>query len=188
MPINYKRRIFRPAAFSLRGAVPGRATVLVVLAGMLTFGTGAWLLLRPSQAPARSPATGHIGAAPMEIAVLDGATLRVHERVIRLAGILPPARGEACQTAAGAGFDCGVAATNALAALVQKGPLDCTLHGHDDMGRPLAMCRWAGGDLNMALVRAGWAHAEGGEPDMAAAETQARDGRRGLWGDGRTSW
>jgi len=38
------------------------------------------------------------------------------------------------------------------------------------------------------LVDAGWARADRSSPALAAAETTARDQRRGLWASGGNSW
>jgi endonuclease YncB( thermonuclease family) len=181
VPLNQKRRIFRPAGLPLRRvALPGRG-VLFALAGALALGGGVWLALEPSQAPARPPATGYLAAPPAQVRVVDGGTLRLQDRVVRLAGIDPPARGETCTAAGGATIDCGVAAANALAAMLQDGPTECTLHGHDAAGRPLAVCVSHGTEVNLALVTSGWARTDQTEPGLAAAEAAARTGRRGLW-------
>jgi endonuclease YncB( thermonuclease family) len=182
--LNQKRRIFRPARLPLRwAALPSPAMVLAFIGGALTLGSAVWVTLRPSQAPARLPAVGYLAADPSDVAVVDGATLRLHDRVVRLAGIDAPSRGEACHRPDGSGVDCGVAAANALAGLVRQYPVECTLRGHDAAGRPLARCTSHGTGLNLALVEAGWARAEPAEPDMSGAETEARAARRGLWAD-----
>jgi endonuclease YncB( thermonuclease family) len=182
--LNQKRRIFRPAGLPLRGAaVPSPGMVLAFIGGVLTLGCVVWMTLRPSQAPARLPAVGYLAADPSEVAVVDGATLRLHDRVVRLAGIEPPERGETCHRLDGAGFDCGVAAANTLAGMVRDYPVECTLRGHDAAGRPLATCTSHGTALNRALVEAGWARAEPAKSDMSGAETEARAARRGLWVD-----
>jgi len=185
--LNHKRRIFRPAIAPLRGtALPGRGWALALAGGALTLLAGVWMAVQPSQAPARPPYETSLAADTAQVAVLDGGTLRLGDRVVRLAGIDPPARGEACHGVDGAGFDCGVAAANALAALVRDGSVACTLRGHDRVGRPLGRCVSWGTALNLALVAAGWARADRTQSDLARAEDDARAGHRGLWaGAGR---
>jgi endonuclease YncB( thermonuclease family) len=134
------------------------------------------------------PPIGRVVADPAQIAVVDADTLRLSDRVVRLAGISVPERGQTCRDGSGQDFDCGVAAANALAALVRETPVDCQLHGSDRMGRALAVCEAGGRELNRALVDAGWARADHAGPDLQAAETAARSDRRGLWASGQNSW
>jgi endonuclease YncB( thermonuclease family) len=156
--------------------------LLAGLGGAATLGVAIWVGLQPSQAPARPPAVGYLAADPAQVAVVDGGTLRLNDRVVRLAGIDPPARGETCHAPDGGGFDCGVAAANALAALVRDAPVECNLRGHDGAGRPLAVCVSHGSDLNETLVAAGWARVEQAHSDLRSAEDQARAAKRGIWG------
>jgi|SRR5271165_5659693 len=163
-----------PVGFGLMGAVCLAGLVLAVMSSDL-FG----------RAP---PPVGQVVADPTQIAVVDADTLRLNDRVVRLAGIAVPQRGETCHDGSGQDFDCGVAAANALAALVREAPVDCQLHGADGMGRALAVCEAGGRELNRALVDAGWARADRSSPALAAAESAARSSRRGLWVSGQNSW
>jgi endonuclease YncB( thermonuclease family) len=113
------------------------------------------------------------------VAVVDGNTLRLADRVIRLDGVIPPARGQTCLARDGVAFDCGVAAANALAAMLRNGPVDCTLSGADRNGRPVATCSAGGQQLNRAVVAAGWARAA--DETLLAAEQRARAEQLGLW-------
>jgi len=185
VPLDRKRRIFRSPGLSLpRGGphLPNRATALAVLGCVALLSAGVWLLGRPSEAPANAPETGVLVATAA--AVLDGGTLRLGDRVVRLVGLTVPERGEYCSGTGSAAVDCGAAATNALAALVRDTRVECTWKGRDPVGRPLALCSARGVDLNLALVNAGWARASGEHPALLAAEQQARAARRGLWARG----
>ncbi len=175
MSLNHKRRIFR-SSVSPRGVLaPVLAVALVVPAGLWAFDL------------ASSAAGPRAAAMPQErmvadadrVAVVDGNTLRLADRVVRLDGIIPPARGETCHGGNGAAFDCGVAAANALASLLRQGPVDCTLLGRDAAGRPVATCSAGGEQLNRAVVPAGWARA--GDQALRAEEQRARAEHRGLW-------
>jgi endonuclease YncB( thermonuclease family) len=187
VPLDRKRRIFRPPTLSLpRGgpSMPNRATAVAVLGCVAILSAGVWLLGRPSEAPANAPETGVLAATAPGVAVLDGSTLRLGDRVVRLDGLSAPERGELCPGAGPAETDCGVAAANALAALVRDTRVECNWRGRDPVGRPLAVCSARGIDVNQALVRAGWARAGAGHPGMVAAEQQAKAARRGLWARG----
>lgn len=165
----------------LLAASGGAATILVVAA----------LLNRPSDAPARAPTESHLTAPAGASVALDGATLRVADRIVRLEGISAPARGSAChektsrETARAVGdqaIDCGTAAANALATLVARATVDCAIHGHDPQGRPFADCRSGGVRLSEALVRQGWAQADA--PALHPQQDIARAAQLGLWRTG----
>jgi endonuclease YncB( thermonuclease family) len=150
---------------------------------------GLVLAVMSSDLFGRAPApAGQVAADPAQIAVVDADTLRLSDRVVRLSGISVPTRGETCRDASGRDFDCGVAAANALAALVRETPVDCQLHGTDGMGRAFGVCEAGGRELNRALVDAGWARADRSSPALEAAESTARDQRRGLWASEDNSW
>jgi endonuclease YncB( thermonuclease family) len=153
----------------------------VALGILASAATAAWLARAPANAPVNRPPDS-LSAGPGQVAVLDGATLRLHERVVRLAGIIPPARGDICMGMDGAAFDCGAAAASRLAALVRNTLVICDVKGEDSMRRPFGTC-WSGGiDLARELVAAGWARADLGQSYLQEMETQARALHRGLWG------
>ncbi len=187
MPLHRPRRIFRAATLP----VPRRDFLLPLSLGLLGVlgAAGLVLAVMSSDLFGRAPPpAGQVAAEPAQIAVVDADTLRLRDRVVRLSGISVPARGETCRDGAGQRFDCGVAAANALAALVREAPVDCQLRGADGMGRAFAICEAGGRELNRALVDAGWARADRSSPALEAAETAARSGRRGLWASGDNSW
>ena len=144
----------------------------------------------PEAAIVRPQSPGdRLDAQPTQVAVVDAGTLRLQNRVVRLLGVEPPSRGTTCKASDGSGFDCGAAATNALAALVQLTPVACRLRGHDDMGRAYAICEASGTELNHAVIAAGWARADNLLPGLKSEEAVARAERRGLWAANRdASW
>lgn len=135
-------------------------------------------VLNPGDLLGSAPRSHEWRALPADVAVLDGETLRMGERIIRLHGLSVPPRGQAC----GAVADCGAAAAAELARLVRDRPLECRIYGRDGFGRGLGACRADGVDVNAALVGAGWARVEGsGMPALALIETAARGDARGMW-------
>jgi endonuclease YncB( thermonuclease family) len=171
----------RPAA--LRAvAAPSLGVVLTAACAVATLLVGIALFMHAADAPARAPAEGHVSAAASDLAVLDGETLRLGERVVRLEGISAPARGSLCQDAGQTVLDCGSAAANALSSLVRGSVVDCTIHGHDGHGRPVGDCLAAGRKLSAALVLDGWARAD--VADLREPEASARAARRGIWRSG----
>lgn len=178
--MNNKRRIFRsnagvrsllpPVGLGLGLAAAGSAATLLIVAS---------LFVRSSDAPARPPASSRVSAAADQLAVLDGDTLRVGEHVVRLEGIVAPARGSLCRGADDIELDCGSAAANALAALVRGRAVECAIHSHDGQGRPVGDCAAAGNRLSVALVQDGWARADAAT--LRELEAGARAAGRGVW-------
>jgi endonuclease YncB( thermonuclease family) len=133
---------------------------------------------------------GLLGSAPRdhewsalsaEVRVVDGDTLRLGDRTVRLAAIDAPERGQTCTDGARRAFDCGAAAAEALTRLVNGRSVICTVEGRDRFGRGLGTCRAGGAELNAGLVTSGWALAYDEDPQMAALEAEARRAGRGLW-------
>lgn len=194
MSLNHKRRIFR-SSFSLtrglsdrrlgRGAVFGLVAV-IGLAGMAA--AAHWWGVSPAlpgfmaswdaRAVGQAP-TGRMVADSSHVAVVDGTTLRLVDQVVRLDGVIAPVRGETCRARDGSVFDCGVAAANALAAMLRQGTVDCTLLGADGNGHPRAVCSAGGEMLNRAVVAQGWARAS--DDSLLPAERNARAEQRGVW-------
>jgi endonuclease YncB( thermonuclease family) len=185
MPIRPPRRIFRSssrASGRLGGGV--RPAVLVGLIGTL-LAVAVMLLALPDDLFGRVPPLREtLTVPPDQVAVVDGETLVLRQVVVRLQGIAAPPRGHPCAAADGTTTDCGVASTNALAALVRGHQVACRLDGRDRKGFAWGVCEAAGTELNRDLVRDGWARASNESPDFAAAEAEARRAGRGLWHDG----
>jgi endonuclease YncB( thermonuclease family) len=122
------------------------------------------------------------------IHVIDGDSLRMNGREIRLAGIDAPEYRQTCTDAAGTAWSCGKEARSALERLVQGGGVSCETAVEDRYGRALARCRGKAGDIAEALARQGWA--EGArdtrfkEPTAAIAE--AKRAKRGVWRGGHS--
>jgi endonuclease YncB( thermonuclease family) len=163
-------------------ALPSVGVVLAAAGGTVTLLIAASLFVHPSDAPARVPANSHVSATADQLAVVDGDTLRVGEHVVRLEGIVAPARGSVCHGAGQTQLDCGSAAANALSSLVRDSAVDCTIHGHDGQGRPTGNCIAAGRPLSATLVQDGWARAE--TAALREPEATARAAGRGIWHNG----
>ncbi len=138
----------------------------------------------PTQLFGNSPVEQDWGAAPTAVRVVDGDTLRLGDRIVRLRGLEAPPRGESCRDSGGRDFDCGAGSAEALSRLVAGRGVSCRVRGRDRFGRGLGRCELAGDgpELNGALVSAGWARA--GDSDLSGLEAAARAGGRGLWATG----
>ena len=175
MPIDRPRRIFR---HTLPRLDPRGAAVLLGLSVVVAGGVALAMLPYRSAPPASVATAEELTAHPSQVAVVDGGTLRLRDRVLRLQGITPPARGTVC---GGREEDCAAAATNALAALVKETPVACRVTGADRLGRSYAVCQARGTELNLAIVAAGWARADETQPALKRAEEAARAEHRGVW-------
>ena len=130
--------------------------------------------------PRRMISGGHHGA----ISVLDGDTLRIGKRTIRLLAIDAPETRQQCLDEAGRRWPCGQAASARLSQLVREPGLVCVSRAIDRFGRALAICSTnAVPDIGEALVGEGLAttYAGRGGDLYDGAEQEAREARRGMW-------
>ena len=110
------------------------------------------------------------------VRVVDGDTLALGSRRLRLIGIDAPELRQSCSRNT-ADYPCGQEAAAHLRDLV-KDQLECRTEGSDRYRRALVRCRSDGIDINMAMVRSGHAVAYG---DYQMAEAEARAKGAGLW-------
>lgn len=118
------------------------------------------------------------------VQVIDGDSLRIGERTVRLQGIDAVEFRQSCRAADGKEWRCGPEARKALAALIGKGGLACELHATDNFGRAVSTCSVKGvEDLGAALVARGWAVSGDGERegDYVAEQHAAQAAKRGIW-------
>lgn len=108
---------------------------------------------------------------------VDGDTLEVAGRRVRLAGIDAPELRQTCGAPAQQ-WPCGAAARTALEAAVERGTVHCAGRTRDVYHRLVAVCLAGEADLAGELVRAGLALSTG---RYSALEAEARATRRGLW-------
>lgn len=175
-----RRRLFRPAPAPRRWRGP-----VVALAGALMVAALSGLGL-PPDLMGSAPREQDWSALAAEVRVVDGDTLRLGDRTLRLAAVDAPERGQSCTDSAGRWFDCGAAAAEALSRLVNGRSVVCRVQGRDRFGRGLGYCHAGGAELNSGLVSAGWALAYDSDVAMTVLETEARLAGRGLWAGGFT--
>lgn len=116
------------------------------------------------------------------VRTIDGDTLSIGQRRIRLHGIDAPESAQNCQAHDGVLWNCGSKATAVLASLIIAG-VECVSLTVDRFGREVARCTNAQGeDVGAEMVRLGWAVAFiRYSRDYEELEVQAREGRLGLW-------
>jgi endonuclease YncB( thermonuclease family) len=110
--------------------------------------------------------------------IIDGDTLEVAKRRVRLAGIDAPERAQQCTDGAGKPTPCGEISRQTLADLVGRGAVRCVPIEQDRYGRVVASCTFNGADLGEVMVTAGRAVASG---RYAEFEADAKAARRGIW-------
>jgi len=113
--------------------------------------------------------------------VVDGDTLIVAGRKVRLLGLDAPEMDQTCRDGDGQDWACGDAARQGLWDLIGGGAVDCTGNGTDRYGRLLAICRLAGTDMGAELVRRGLAVSRGKYGDE---QTSANAESAGIWAGG----
>jgi len=167
----------------MQGAVPRamprvrrwrrRLAGLVLLAGLLAL--AALLRAPPERLTAADGAT---------VRVMDGDSLHIGERIVRIEGIDAVELHQACRAGDDVQWSCGLEARAALHALVGRGGLACESDAKDRYGRAVARCVVTGvPDVGRALVEQGWAiHLDrGGGGRYRDAEAAAYAARRGIW-------
>ncbi|MFD1356211.1 thermonuclease family protein, partial [Methylorubrum suomiense] len=124
-------------------------------------------------------------AAPImgSATVIDGATLSVGARRLRLHGIVAPALDQTCFDAQERGYACGRVAAEALTARIGESFVTCEAQGTEaETGVATAHCRLGADDLAAWLVESGYAVADRGvSTDYVAQDERAWGRRRGLW-------
>ena len=115
---------------------------------------------------------------------IDGDTLAMDGRHLRLAGIDAPELRQQCRNAEGRWYACGLIAKDALETLIHPpANLDCRDIGERSYNRVVATCTVDGVDVGATMVWLGHAidyeHFSGGR--YAAQQEAARVARRGIW-------
>ena len=114
--------------------------------------------------------------------VIDGDTLEIQGKRIRLFGIDAPEATQLCYRGAES-WACGEAAARELRGLIGTSDLTCTGHEIDQFGRLLAVCTTAGMDLGKLMVAQGWAMAfRRYSDDYVVDQAQAQAAKLGMWG------
>lgn len=108
---------------------------------------------------------------------VDGDSLVMEGRRIRLRGLDAPELSQTCQRGAQV-YRCGIEARSAIRALIAGETVTCAIRGRDRFFRDLASCDVRGQDIGANLVKRGLAVSFG---DYEDEEREARDARRGIW-------
>lgn len=124
--------------------------------------------------PAYEPGSGAAGPAY----AIDGDTLDITSRRIRLLEIDAPELDQFCTNRQGVKWPCGVAAREAMVDMIAGLTVTCTGDNQDRYRRLLAVCRTPEGDVGAALVSQGLAI--GGDSYLVEQIKARREGL-GIW-------
>lgn len=111
--------------------------------------------------------------------VIDGDTIEIHGRSVRLSGFDSPERGSFCGQ-----VNVYQRAALALSDFVGTRTVTCDITGRDRYGRATGRCRLGSVDLGDYLVGLGWARdwPQYSNGQYADEEAQARSNQLGIWG------
>lgn len=137
-------------------------------------------------------------------AVIDGDTIEIAGKRIRMVGIDAPESGQSCADEAGNPWRCGTLAARALDDMIGARTVTCEIDPRDPQdryGRALGLCSAGGVSLSVEMVRQGWAVAyvqyldyrdhtpRAYKAPILAAEAEAKAARRNIWrGDFILPW
>ncbi|MDP6707560.1 MAG: thermonuclease family protein [Alphaproteobacteria bacterium] len=126
-----------------------------------------------------TPATGADFSG--EVRIVDGDTLEIGGRRLRLYGIIAPVLDNRCAVA-GKTIACGRVSRSALLDLTAGAKVSCDLVKGGTTDEPPAICRAGGYDLSEGMTYTGWARADTETTDAYRRfERDARRHHRGLW-------
>lgn len=116
------------------------------------------------------------------VRVIDGDTIEIRGKRIRLEGIDAPELRQECERANGRRYARGREATTKLRRHIAGRELRCVPSGRDRYGRALATCFLGKTDLNAWMVKHGQAMAHRRySREYIGEETSAKLTRRGIW-------
>lgn len=114
--------------------------------------------------------------------VIDGDTIEIHGKRIRLDGIDAPESSQLCADSRGRQYRCGKTAADALDKKLIGKTVHCVSSGYDRYRRVLATCAVEGENINQWLVREGHALAfRKYSLAYVLDEDAARAAKKGLW-------
>lgn len=116
-----------------------------------------------------------------EVRIVDGDTLEIGGRLLRLYGIKAPVLDSRCAVA-GKTIACGRVSRSALLDLTAGAKVSCDLVDGGAADEAPAICRAGGYDLSEGMTYTGWARADTEVTDAYRRfERDARRHHRGLW-------
>ncbi len=116
------------------------------------------------------------------VRVVNGDTLMMDGRYIRLFAIDAPEADQTCANKMGRAYHCGRVAATWLRDWLMDNPVECHIMQQDKKGNMMGVCSLGQYDIGAALVNAGWAIAYTKYSDVYVPyQEQAMSRRDGLW-------
>jgi|GEM_PF-258516 len=114
--------------------------------------------------------------------VINGSTLEMRGRYIKIYGIDAPDSNQTCSDSKGRSYACGQESARWLKGWISGYELECRVIQQDGRGNMVATCALGQYDIGAALVNAGWAVANIKTTNIYVPyEQQAQAAGRGLW-------
>ncbi len=115
--------------------------------------------------------------------VIDGDTLAIGGKRVRLFGVDAPEADQTCENDTVGEYRCGQLATQILRRLIDGRPVSCRQRDRDRYSRIVATCSVKERDLGGLMVRSGFAVADRRYSDAyVEAEERAKAAGEGIWG------
>ena len=134
----------------------------------------------PAQAAAFNP--NNYPAITGVARVINGDTLEMRGRYLKIYGIDAPESNQTCADGRGRAYRCGQEAARWLKGWISGHELKCHIIKQDSKGNMVGTCSLGQYDIGAALVNAGWAVADPKQIDIYIPyEAQAQQNGRGLW-------
>ncbi len=114
--------------------------------------------------------------------VINGDTLALGGRAIKLYGVAAPYKSQTCADSSGKGYKCGQQSISWLSNWLADNDVKCHILSEDDRGNAYGVCMLGPYDIGAALVNSGWAVADTRQTKIYLPyQEQAVANRRGLW-------
>jgi len=109
--------------------------------------------------------------------VIDGDTIKINGKKIRLFGIDAPEKNQICSKNSNS-YNCGLTSTKFLKEIIKNEKIECTYKNLDRYGRILGIC----GDINGKMVEFGHAVAYVRySKKYLSLQKKAKNEKRGIW-------
>ena len=118
------------------------------------------------------------------VKIIDGDSLEIGTRRIRLQGIDAPEYVQYCFNADKNKYRCGLRSKDYLEKMIKQAHyhINCKVVGRDRYHRELSECFANGRNLNLEMIKSGWAVAyRSDDSSYQQAEKYAKSAKKGVW-------